>query len=512
LSVALAASAQPNPAAAPAVGRRALLIGNSAYRNLPPLANPAPNVQALAGALRMARFDPQVVTDVSQSQWTAAISKFLSTIEPGDFAFVYFSGYGYQEEDANYLVPVDFNPKDTDSSAGSRAYSLTLLLRQLDGKRAGTKMIVLDASRPCKGPAEQCKGLSEGLAQPQQPSVGTLIAFSAPPNQPTEDSAPGVNGFTAALVRAIEAPGSTPRGVLDAAQNDVGAEGKQLPFVLPTPVGPFYFIDPPKPVEVAPKTIIIEKKAELKPGQQTPNPTDLLIYNWIPGGEFQMGCVSADKDCKGDETPRHQVTITKGFWLTGTEVTVEAYSQFASKTGHPNAKPSQVNHGGLVTDTPVINVTWDDAKAYCAWAGQGGRLPTEAEWEYAARGGKPDVIYPFGDWDPAKINFFKTDKKAIKPYVETVPVHKFTATNGYGLYGIAGNAAEWVSDYYGPYTATNAIDPTGPPVGKDRVTRGGSWNDPQKYMRVSSRDAHPPEKPEITVGFRCVLPSLGQGN
>ena len=257
--------------------------------------------------------------------------------------------------------------------------------------------------------------------------------------------------------------------------------------------------EPPKPVI----------PAGPKPGERRDNPTDLLTYNWIPDGKFLMGCVPGDKDCKADESPRHEVKISKGFWITRTEVTLEAYNLFTKKTGHPEPKATELAHKGLATDVPVVNVTWEDANAYCKWAG--GRLPTEAEWEYAARGGKPEWIFPWGAWDPTKAMYYGTDKKIIKPFNETVPVKKFTAVNGYGLFGMAGNASEWTGDYYGEYPSGAVTDPHGPPdSNKGRVVRGGSWNDTAKFLRNSARDPH--TKAEITIGFRCVVPNLVEGN
>ena len=495
------------------VGRRALLVGNSHYKNVPPQPSPVLNVQALAPALKTAGFDTQVATDLTQAQMGATVAKFLTQIQPNDFVFFYFSGYGYQEEDADYLAPVDFNPKDSDASAGSRAYSLAFLLQQFDSRHAGTRMIVLDANRPCKGPADLCRGLSEGMATPATPAPGTLIALSAPPNQPLEDSGPGVNRFTAAFVKEIPIPGSTPRGVLDGVQSDVLAAGetKLLPFMLTSPVPPFYFVDPPKtaPPAVETKTVFVEKKPGLMPGQNREDPKDKLIYNWIPAGKFQMGCVPGDK-CDKDENPRHEVNIVNGFWMTRTEVTVSAYSRFVRETGRPEPPKTKINYGGKGTELPQTNVSWEDAKAYCEWAG--GRLPTEAEWEYAARGGKPDQVYPWGAWDPNKANWYKTDiKKMRAPFQETVAVRQIGDGNGYDLYDMSGNAAEWTADWYSGnyYAESPKADPKGPPDGKERVVRGGSFNDPQNYLRSSARDHRQPGKGENTIGFRCLVPVLG---
>jgi formylglycine-generating enzyme required for sulfatase activity len=480
-----------------ATPRRALLIGNSTYQRLPRLRSPRANVDALAAALRNAKFQPQVAYDLSQAEMISVVRGFTATVQPGDFVLVYFSGYSYQADDLNYLLPVGFDPKD-DSPPGQRALSVRFLDAQVDPRQPGTKMFLLDASR-------SCPDLPEGLAM-MIPSQNTLVAFSAAPNQSVaEPAGGGISAFTAALIRAIEEPGSKPASVL-----------MQVPFYTGAPVGDFYFTNPlpPKPaIEPVLPPPTLPPSDELKPGRNRENRKDLLTYAWIPPGTFKMGCPPSDAQCMPDEKPQHEVKITKGFWTTRTEVTTGAYQRFTSATGHREPGKTQTNPKLAGTDLPVTKVTWDDAKAYCEWAG--GRLPTEAEWEYAARGGKAELKFPWGNtFDPKLANSFKTDPKLKRPFIETVPVRKLGSGNGFDLFDMLGNAREWTADFYSAaYSSAGPLtDPAGPKEGKDRVVRGGSFFESEKSLRLSARDHADPAKQDNETGFRCVLPSLTANN
>jgi formylglycine-generating enzyme required for sulfatase activity len=197
-----------------------------------------------------------------------------------------------------------------------------------------------------------------------------------------------------------------------------------------------------------------------------------------------MGCSPGDNQCENKEKPPHQVTITKGLWLGQTEVTVGAYKRFTGATGRH--MPPESNLGGRPVNPgwgdeamPIVDVTWGDAQAYCRWAG--GRLPTEAEWEYAARAGSTAAA-PYGD--------LVGQKRA----------------NGFGLYDMPGNVWEWLNDWYDQnyYQNSPSQDPTGPTSGALRVLRGVSWIDNRRDARVSARLASFPADRNDSYGFRCV--------
>ncbi|MDO3628349.1 formylglycine-generating enzyme family protein [Mucilaginibacter sp. BT774] len=301
---------------------------------------------------------------------------------------------------------------------------------------------------------------------------------------------------------------------------------------------------------------------------------------WIKAGNFQMG--ADNKEAYQDEYPKHQVAV-HGFWMDATEVTNAEFAQFVKATGYittaerkPNwnelkkqlppatAKPadSLLVAASLVFDPPkqavdlndytqwwtwkkgadwrhphgpgssikgkehypVVHISWLDAVAYCKWTGK--RLPTEAEWEWAARGGLQNKLYPWGD-EPVdqgkvKANTWQghfPDRNTLKDkFYGLAPVGSFVP-NGYGLYDMAGNAWEWCADYYNSSyyksVASGAVDPKGPsksydpdePFAKKRVIRGGSFLCNESYCtgyRVARRMKSTEDSGMEHLGFRCV--------
>ncbi|MGA6829110.1 formylglycine-generating enzyme family protein [Nitrospira sp. NS4] len=257
----------------------------------------------------------------------------------------------------------------------------------------------------------------------------------------------------------------------------------------------------------------------------------------IPAGEFTMGTPEGS-DGLTDEHPERRVFVG-GFFLDRFEVTNEAYLRFVQATGHrmpENAQPSATlwAHGvplPQVKAHPVVNVSWEDAVAYCRWAGK--RLPTEAEWEKAARG-TDGRRYPWGnDWDFTKANsasywagrtidfhsgadwdafWVKGDgarlakEKGVKGEILTLPVGSFpSGISPYGIHDLAGNAAEWVQDWYDPnyYRSAPLNDPPGPGRGAIKAMRGGSWLKPAVSLRTTDRDWGPMDSRPSGTGFRC---------
>ena len=254
----------------------------------------------------------------------------------------------------------------------------------------------------------------------------------------------------------------------------------------------------------------------------------------IKGRKFLMGT----EDGMSSESPVHEVTV-KSLWMDRHEVTVAEFAKFVSATGyktdaekfgwsgafnlktgewkrtkganwqHPDGPGSEA-----ASNEPVCQVSWNDAAAYAKWAGK--RLPTEAEWEYAARGGLEQKKYSWGDelrpagkpvanWWQGNFPDRNTGEDG---FVGRAPVESFPA-NGYGLYDVTGNVWEWCADWYADdyYLKSARDDPRGPDDGKERVIRGGSWMCAENFCnnyRVAARSQATPDSGLNNLGFRCV--------
>ena len=227
------------------------------------------------------------------------------------------------------------------------------------------------------------------------------------------------------------------------------------------------------------------------PRAHAPRDTSMVL---IPAGEFVMG-----REGTGDNSPPHTVRL-RAYFMDRCEVTNAEYAEFCKATGRDLPLfwgKDIVRSGSRYPDHPVVLVSSGDAIEYAAWRGK--RLPTEAEWECAARGGLVGRKYVNGDvLDSTKVNFTLSGMKG------PVAVGSYEP-NGYGLYDMAGNEQEWVADRYDAeyYKNSPAEDPTGPAKGRHRVIRGGGWFTGPGCMGVGYRIDLPANWVDFNVGFRC---------
>lgn len=245
---------------------------------------------------------------------------------------------------------------------------------------------------------------------------------------------------------------------------------------------------------------------EAKPGGK-----DGAFMVVIPEGAFVMG----SNDGAGNERPEHTVWL-KAYAIDQYEVTIALYSKFLSSAKH-SAPPTWDDEATATAgNRPAVGLSWFDAEAYCKWAGK--RLPTEAEWEKAARG-TDARRYPWGHMQPfvdiANYNrgAWVSDAitlAAVTSGVEGMSVRHGTKEGGrspYGLFHMAGNAAEWVADWYDReyYQKSPEKNPTGPATGEKRVIRGGSWADVPMALRTTARISAEPDFQDRTLGVRCAM-------
>ena len=249
--------------------------------------------------------------------------------------------------------------------------------------------------------------------------------------------------------------------------------------------------------------LILALSLQIVYAQQAPT-EDMVL---ISAGEFQMG--SDDNEAHEDEKPVHTVYVD-AFYIDKYEVTVGEYKEFIQATGYPAPDWNKIAEDSPTDQHPIVYVSWHDAMAYAQWVGK--RLPTEAEWEKAARGGLVGQKYTWGNAiDPSKGNYNRNSGG-------TTVVGSYPA-NGYGLYDMAGNAWEWCLDAYDSdfYASSPRENPVSggtvedivsnfAVVKTDRVLRGIAWTDTAEPVLVATRVGRNPAKTRRLYGFRCVKP------
>jgi formylglycine-generating enzyme required for sulfatase activity len=229
-------------------------------------------------------------------------------------------------------------------------------------------------------------------------------------------------------------------------------------------------------------------------GSGAQSATDVPVWVRIPAQTCRIGCVPQDRECSDNERPQHEARLSRGFSLMATEVTTSAFREYAdaAKTSMPEQPEWSAG------DHPVVNVTWSQANDFCRWVK--GRLPTEAEWECAARGGEQGRLYPWGDqYEPGRANDSDAFRQSGTRKTGSYP------PNAYGLYDMIGNVWEWVNDWFDEayYASAPLVDPEGPATGQSRVMRGGAWRPFPRVFRVSNRGRSQPERTNYYIGFRC---------
>ena len=526
------------PAFAHSAARVALIIGNAGYTDAPDLPQAKNDAQGMANALEQLGFQVILALDADKRGMDDAVKRFGKQIENGGVALLYYSGHGLQEDGINYLIPLASGiTKKADIQY--QAVSANWILASMEEwNEQGVNIMILDA---CRNPFKM-KGGAEGLAPME--SAGSLVAYATAANK-RAGIEPGATFslYTQHLLNVLQTNPCQKIADLFLEVGELvekGTERGQTPYLSLSPsVRRFQFAE--CAAAPTPRPSCWENET---PGATCAETTTGMEFVYVPGGCFQMGQTEAEKQQLltevsqedyntyfADELPRHQVCV-KGFWMGKYEVTNAQYRRF--KADHKNYEYEGKSLNG---DTqPVVMVNWHEASAFTEWLtkknrGQGAfRLPTEAEWEYAARGGAETIRYwgddpkhtqacayanvgdsAFASAFPALVEQLKKDFKWFAHscddgYAVTAPVGSFRP-NDFGLYDMLGNVWEWCQDAYASYSDTPTDGSAYESLGDEKVNRllrGGSWGNFTNYCRSAYRSRFEADSQYVNHGFRVV--------
>jgi formylglycine-generating enzyme required for sulfatase activity len=478
----------------------ALVVGISAYpqgSGLSSLKYAARDAEVLGATLKSQGY---LVRQLTESNATRAmirrtLRELSDAVSPNEGTILFFfGGHGFTYKGSNYLATFGVTADDLDGE-GLAVKDVEELLRASKARR---KLLFIDACR--NDPGQAARSTGQRSFEKLQASEGIRVLFSTKEGRVSfEDDTLRQGVFTYFLAKGLEGEAAGADGLVtfrdladyvtdrmraytvergqvqipfEAGESSgdfllsAGSKGGGLPAVTPAPAP----AAPPEPVKPA-----------LQAGATKVNEKDGLKYVWIPPGTFQMGCSVGDAECLDAEKPAHEVTLTKGFWMGQTPVTQDAYERVIG------TNPSHFRGGQL----PVETVNWNEAQGYCQATGM--RLPTEAEWEYAARAGTTGSRY--GDLD--RIAWYNGNSGNATHAVGQ------KEANAFGLYDMLGNVWQWVADWYAEYPAGPQRDPAGSGSGQYRLLRGGSWGNVPWGARASLRLRLEPEVRVNVIGLRC---------
>lgn len=563
--------------------RVALVIGNSAYRHAPALTNPKNDAESVAAALKRLNFDVSIGIDLDKTGMQTALRAFARKLDGAAVALVFYAGHGLQVNGENYVIPVDAKLEQEADLRWEAISLASLMQDMEQVPRTTIVILDACRDNPLARSLARTMGtrstaVGRGLA-PVQGGTGTMIVFATGPGTVALDGEGGRHSpFTAALLAHMETPGLEIRQVLTRVRVNVAraTSNKQVPWVTESLLGDFFFAATPGTAPSTPPTPDQEslfwqsikdsrnladykayldrwptgafaslarlRIAEIEKARATPPGTvfrdcsgcpELIV---VPAGTFVMGSPSSEESSKADERPQHSVSlvsialgkfeVTRGEWTAfvreaGDLPGGQCYDAWGVKTSATidwrNAEYPQTERH------PVVCVSWDDANAYLRWlsrkTGKHYRLPSEAEWEYAARAGT-ESSRPWGD-DPEgacrhanagdasyRRKFPQyTTTRCDDGYVFTAPVGSFRA-NRFGLHDMLGNVIEWVEDCWNADYVGAPGDGRAWNSGKcdRRVMRSSNWGNERWFVRSANRMNAMPSARNNLVGFRVARP------
>jgi formylglycine-generating enzyme required for sulfatase activity len=500
--------------------RIALVIGNWKYK-FKPLHNPENDARDMAQVLRNLGFEVIHKQNLSLDDMEDEIIQFKVKLQnKGQVGLFYYAGHGLEIQGKNYLLATDLRKPETELIK-DKSIPAQLVINIMKGSGSLVNIMILDACRTFpRLDRNSINNADYGLAAMNAPS-GSIISFATGSGQSTPDGEKGSNGlYTGHLLKFLQQPGLKIEEVFKKTRQQVALEtnNEQVPPVYNSMVGDFCLVSCEKAKSDDKEKILqakLEKErqekaalqAQLEALKKKPGTVfrDRLADGsfgpemvWIPSGSFRMGDIQGGGD--SDEKPVHRVSVEK-FAMGKFEVTFAEYDKFAEADGREKPNDSGWGRG----NRPVINVSWNDAEAYAKWlsdqTGKKYRLPTEAEWEYAARAGTETKYWWGNDIGKNRANCdgcgSQWDDKS------TAPVGSFEA-NKFGLYDTSGNVWEWTcSEYEDKYKGKEKVC-INKNSNKNWVLRGGSWYSVPRDLRAARRVGDVPDRRNDLCGFRLV--------
>ncbi len=486
VGVALAIFAATTPAM-PADGKRvALIIGNADYQGLIPLPNSLNDADDMAKKLQGLGFSKDnilLVKNASLAEMDSAIERFQAMLEPGGVSLFYYSGHGVQFQQSNYLVPIGNDISNTSDAAG-RSLLIDDLISKIQTKKQKFNLIFLDACNET--------GLEDtGLARMSSP-LGTYISYAAQPGNLASAGYDRNSVFTQELLKSIDNKGLTLSEIFQRTRTGVAhiSRESQIPSSFDQLTEPFYFLHPSS----APtgRTIVanaedprqFEEWNEFEAFSDCDFCPEMIA---LPAGRFRMG---SDDDRRS--SPVREVEIKNPFAIGKYEVTMAEWRVCVDDGGCTN------NPVSLEGNMPVTGLSYDQIKAYTRWLSRKAnkiyRLPTEAEWEYAARAGSSSRYWWGNDADGGRGNFGSRGPVAVDAF----------ASNDFGLFNVLGNVWEWVEDCFEEGYEDAPLDGTAHNVARcnEAPVRGGGWTRGIKNATTSKRGYSPVHAAYEDFGFR----------
>lgn len=475
--------------------KRALVIGNAAYR-VGALPNALNDARLVSGLLRDMGYQVALMTDLDLKGMRSAVKVFGESLRADDEVFVFYVGHGFELENENYLMGVELTPKShADVVAG--ALALQKVLKAVS--KARVKVVVIDASRAERF-TQAWRGFERhGLSGVHPLPKNTLLAFSTKPFAlalASDATEPRNGPYALALQARLRQPG-TIYDVFKWVEVETAkrTEGRQVPSYDANIADLYGFTDPVVfPMPPGP---------EPGPGGRALQALDPAAIEWvtIEGGTFEMG-----EDSSGERLSPKRTVAVPSFQLMRTEVTVAQYRECvvagACSAPQEACRGCQWDMPGREAH-PVVGINWFQAAAFARWAKA--RLPSEVEWEFAARSRGRFLAHPWGEAPASCRLAMMADEEGYGCGYghTTAPVcSKSAGHSAQGICDLAGNVSEWVADGFGPEAEAPFDASAGPAPGKRRVARGGSWVYPGALQHVKFRHTHPAEARAMDRGMR----------